>query len=767
MHTIKKIGVIWGFIAALACSRASAQDLVYDDALESGWENWSWASVSLNNANPVHGGTAAIKVTSGAYQALYLHHAVLDGSAYTNLALWIHGGSAGGQRLQVQATSSGNAQAAVQIPALAANSWAPVTISLHSLGVDTDPAFDGFWIQDRSGTTQPAFFVDDIKLVAASGPPPVITNAPVQLTLDASIVRGPISDLIYGVAFASSNELKLLNVPLNRSGGNAESRYNWKINAHNRAADYFFESIGDASGTAAGAESDQFVRDTKAGGAKPMLTVPMLGWGAKLGNNRAKLGSFSIAKYGAQTDRDPFFSDAGNGIISQNPLQYVIGNDPNDANVPTDTLFQQQWVQHLTNVWGSAGGSGVGYYFLDNEPSIWFSTHRDVHPVGPTMRELRDKSIQYATMLKAVQPNALVLGPEEWGWSGYFYSGYDQQYGSKFGWNNLPDRGTNGGADYLPWFLDQMRKQSLAQGQRLLDVFTVHYYPQGGEFSDNTSSSMQLLRNRSTRSLWDPNYSDQSWISDKVRLIPRLKEWVNQNYPGTPIGITEYNWGAEKHINGATTQADLLGILGREGVDIATRWTTPDGSTPTFKAIQMYRNYDGAHSTFGESSIPLTTPNPDNLSAFAAQRTDGALTVMIVNKQLTGSTPLTLSINHFSNSMSAHVYQLTSANVISKLPDLAIAGGVISNSLPSQSISLFVIESAASQSLIELAVQNNTETNLTLSAHSAAGQRYVIESSADFSSWKALMTNSPGSSSETFVLPRTASYQFYRALVTP
>jgi hypothetical protein len=767
MHAIKRIGLIWGFIAVVVCARASAQGLVYDDALRSGWENWSWATVSLNNANLAHEGAASIKVTAGAYQALYLHHSALDGSAYTNLVFWIDGGSSGGQRLQVQATSLGNAQDPVQLPALVADSWTQVTISLQSLGVDADPAFDGFWIQDRSGATQPAFFVDDINLVAASGPPPVITNSAVALSLDASIVRGSISELIYGVAFASSNELKLLNVPLNRSGGNAESRYNWKINAHNRAADYYFESIGDASGATAGAESDQFVRDTMAGGAKAMLTVPMIGWGAKLGNNRAKLGSFSIAKYGAQTDRDPFFTDAGNGIVSSSPLQYVVGNDPNDANVPADTLFQQEWVQHLTNLWGAAAGGGVGYYFLDNEPSIWFSTHRDVHPVGATMREIREKSIQYATMLKSVQPGALVLGPEEWGWSGYFYSGYDQQYGSKFGWSNLPDRGTNGGADYLPWFLDQMRKQSAIQGERLLDVFTVHYYPQGGEFSDNTSSTMQLLRNRSTRSLWDPSYTDQSWINDKVHLIPRLKQWVDQNYPGTRIGITEYNWGAEKHINGATAQADLLGIFGREGVDIATRWTTPDSATPAFKAIQMYRNYDGARSTFGQSSIPIAVPNPDNLSAFAAQRSDGALTVMVVNKQLSGSTPLTLSINHFSNSSVAHLYQLTGANVISKLPDLAITAGVISNTLPSPSISLFVVESAAPPASIQLVVKNITETNLTISTQSAAGKRFVIESTADFSSWKTLMTNSPGNSSETFVLPRAGSYQFYRALVQP
>ena len=44
---------------------------------------------------------------------------------------------------------------------------------------------------------------------------------------------------------------------------------------------------------------------------------------------------------------------------------------------------------------------------------------------------------------------------------------------------------------------------------------------------------------------------------------------MNTYYPGTPIGITEYNWGAEDHINGATAQADILGIFGREGLDMA------------------------------------------------------------------------------------------------------------------------------------------------------------------------------------------------------
>src|ERR1700687_1284555 len=101
-------------------------------------------------------------------------------------------------------------------------------------------------------------------------------------------------------------------------------------------------------------------------------------------------------------------------------------------------------------------------------------------------------------------------------------------------------------------------------------------------------------------------------------LIPRLRNWVNTYYDAdTPIGITEYNWGAEPYINGATAQADILGIFGREGLSMAARWTTPDASMPTYKAIKIYRNYDGNRSTFGDVSVSAIVPNPDNVAAFA------------------------------------------------------------------------------------------------------------------------------------------------------
>jgi hypothetical protein len=513
-------------------------------------------------------------------------------------------------------------------------------------------------------------------------------NPLVNISVDAAANVHPINPNIYGMAYASTSVLSDLNVRLNRLGGNNTSRYNWMVNADNRGSDWYFESIGDSSPTA-GERSDTFISQTRAGNAEPMLTIPMIGWVAKLGANRSKLASFSQAKYGAQTGADwQWFPDAGNGILAANG-QNVAGNDPNDSNVPSDANYQKSWVQAIVNKWGPASNAGLRYYILDNEHSLWHSTHRDVHPNGAGMDEVRQKIIDLATAIKAVDPTALVVGPEEWGWSGYLFSGADQQYGNLHGWSSLPDKASHGNMDYLPWLLGQLR----ADGRRLLDVFSVHYYPQGGEFGNDTSTSMQQLRNRSTRSLWDPNYVDQSWISDTVRLIPRLRNWADTYYvPGTPIAITEYNWGAEGHINGATTLADIFGIFGRERLDMAARWTTPDPSTPTYKAIKMYRNYDGSKSAFGDWSVSATAPNPDNVSAFGATRsTDGALTVMVISKYLSGTTPIALNVSNFAAGGAALAYQLTAANTISRLPDLTLNGGTLAATLPPQSITLFVV----------------------------------------------------------------------------
>ncbi len=591
----------------------------------------------------------------------------------------------------------------------------------------------------------------------------VVTNLPVNITINAQSNRHAINPMIYGTAFAgSAGELAELNCPVHRSGGNSETRYNWQANAHNHGADWYYETICEDSATPGGA-ADDFVQMSKDAGVDAMLTIPMIGWAPKINaaNRSQKLASYSIAKYGAQTGNDSqWFADAGNGISTSNSTP-ITWNDPNDANFATNSAFQRAWIQHLTNRWGTASNGGVRYYFLDNEHSIWHSSHQDIHPIGAKMTEIRDKCFEYAAMIKAVDTNAIVLGPEEWGWSGYFYSGYDQQYGSQHGWSFFPDRATNGGWDYLPWLLNQFRLQETNTHQRLLDYFTLHCYPQGGEFSDDISASMQSLRNRSTRSLWDTNYFDTSWIQSVVQLIPRMKSWVTNYYPGTKIGITEYNWGAEGSLNGATAQGDIFGIFGRENIDLATRWTTPASNSPAYNAMKLYRNYDGHKSTFGDQSIYAGGPNPDSVAVFSSLRsTDGAMTIVLINKQSGAGASATIFVTNFPTTGTAQVWQMAPAYGITRQNDLTFAGKTVTATVPPQSLTMLVLP-GAKPGLRPGGV--GAPGNARLWIDGQAGEKYVIESTTNLSGWTILQTNTLVTNSLSLTLPATGSKRWFRA----
>ena len=226
-------------------------------------------------------------------------------------------------------------------------------------------------------------------------------------------------------------------------------------------------------------------------------------------------------------------------------------------------------------------------------------------------------------------------------------------------------------------------------------------------------------------------------------LIPRMKNWVAAYYPGTKIGITEYNWGAEGNINGATAQADILGIFGREGLDLATRWTALATRTLAHKAMKMYRNYDGNKSTFGDTSVSAAGPNPDNVSAFAALRSsDNALTLMVINKQLTASATATVTITNRLLSGVGQVWQLTSANVINRLSDIHFTGSTFTNAVPAQSITLFVLPlgTLPPPPAMQPGSLSSTKT-FDLWLNGTAGQRYVLLSSTNLADWAPVQTN--------------------------
>jgi len=143
--------------------------VVYSDALAEGWENWSWdTQVNFTNAQPALDRRAIAVTYRKAFGGFSLRAPTpIDAGRYSGIVFWVHGGNAGKRSLTfyIQQSDSGGESRKAQFEA-PAGVWTPITISLSSL--DSPKTIKRLNIQDNSGKPQPAFYVDNVRLV--SGP---------------------------------------------------------------------------------------------------------------------------------------------------------------------------------------------------------------------------------------------------------------------------------------------------------------------------------------------------------------------------------------------------------------------------------------------------------------------------------------------------------------------------------------------------------------------------------------------------------------------
>lgn len=538
----------------------------------------------------------------------------------------------------------------------------------------------------------------------------VSPQAPV-LSVNAASGRRTISPYIYGLHYTTKEFADEINLPVRRWGGNDTTRYNWQANISNNGYDYYFENNRNITGNLS---ADQFIQRDNETGTRTVLTIPMIGWVAKDDDTAC---GFDVTKYNytpkpypdGRPAVDPFRTKCGTGItgVANGITTFYGPTDPRDTSIEAPPSYVQNWVEHLVDERTQASGQPL-FYALDNEPDLWNSTHADVHPAALSYDELRQRTLDYAPAIRAADPDAQILGPVSFGWSGFFYSALDLSEAAKNGYTSYPDREAHGNIPFVEWYLQQMRAAEQQTGDRPIDYLDLHFYPQNGvDLRDAGNPDMQALRLRSTRALWDPTYRDESWIGGDdqaedmryVRLIPRMRAWVNANYPGTKLAITEYNWGGLEHINGALAQADILGIFGREGVDLATLFDSPFGSgsfkpnLPGAFAFRMYRNYDGNGSMFGDTSVQATSSAQDQLAIYAAQRgSSGALTVMVINKT-SGTLRSQVNLTGFQHATSAKVFRYSATNptLIAQLAPQTVGASGFTADFPANSITLFEI----------------------------------------------------------------------------
>lgn len=510
-------------------------------------------------------------------------------------------------------------------------------------------------------------------------------GAQVTVTVDAAQDAHPISPLIYGMNFPDGAQLARGRIPLVRWGGNSTSRYNYQIDVSNTAADYFFENIPGCWNTAQSycaqppsnpedaSGANVFLQAAIQAGAAQLFTLPTIGWVAKpppayahpfpCGCPRSLLPN--------QDMFDPYDSSCGN---CKSGGQWLPPPAATTTSVAIDPAWAGGWVTYLTGRFGPSNGTRI--YALDNEPALWSSTHHDVRPQRLGYDELWQRMRDHAVGILAADPTALVAGPAEWGWPNYFCSDIDTSAGGCSA--SSTDRANHGGEELVAWLLDQARTYEQQNGRRILHYLDLHYYPQGGNPPDNL------------RSLWDPSYVDPSWINDTIRLLPRMRDWVAQHYPGTKIAISEYDFGHHSEPLGAITYAELLGIFGREGLDAATAWAPPGATENAFGAFMLYRNFDGAGGQFESTSVRATTSG-GGVAAFAATG-PARMTVVLVNQN---GAPAAVIVHVASfEALATAAFFTGSGPTVTRQPDAPVSNGQVSVTLPATSFGMLVVPRA-------------------------------------------------------------------------
>jgi hypothetical protein len=502
---------------------------------------------------------------------------------------------------------------------------------------------------EEAADTAPA-----VEFEAAAGEPSFVVY------INADDVVGEISPLVYGLSGATPEVIADLNPALVSWGGNPNTRYNWRLgNAWNAASDWVYLNTNyeynvEAMGVAA---HENFLRGAQEADAAVRLAVPTMGWVAK------------------DTQSCSFPQPDGNcgnaaGATCRSPGAIA---DPEQTSVRSTSDDIREMIAEMV-----AAGYPMAFIAMDNEPELWGFTHYDVHPECTTYQEILDKYLEYASAVREVAPDSAITGPVTCCWEFYWHSAA----GSR-------DEALHDNVPFLEWFLREVRAHDEAAGMRTLDVLDIHYYPEG-LYNDNADEETAARRLRSTRSLWDTEYTDESWINDRVALIPRMQALIAEHYPGTKLGISEWNWGADSTMNGALAAADVLGILGREDVHMAAYWRYPAADSPTYKVFQLYTNYDGEGSRFDGTALATSSADPERVTAYAALAEDGeTLRIMLINKQPATEMPLRVITENFPAGAEATRYTLDEGGWNETQEE--VANGRLTLTLPAYSATLLVL----------------------------------------------------------------------------
>lgn len=459
----------------------------------------------------------------------------------------------------------------------------------------------------------------------------------VSVTIDTASGKKAISPYIYGI----NSEADLSGVKVNAiiQTDPLVSSYNWENNLANNGTsntDALVSAYPESRRSEPGLYTDYLVkRASRYNVPSRYVTLQMMGKAA------GEIGS-------------ALWNDA---LFEKNDA-YLSRPDTEDG-----VVYMDEYVSFLVNKYDYAMNGGINGYFLGNEPENWSERYPIAVPKPVTADELIERSSELAYSVKKIDPTALVYGPSLNGIEAFININNPddwEQHGFEYSW-------------FIDYYLDGMKKASEETGTRLLDVLDVHYHTEATNgllepiisgndvFSNNT-------RLQATRILWDSAYTENSTSAilhnQHIPLIPTLAASIDMYYPGTKLSFSEYNFGGGDNVSGGIAAADALGIFAEYSVHMACAKPNTGDISYIKSALNIYTNYDGAGSGFGDTLVSSSNSNDNMSSVYAAVESgdESELKTVLINKNANSPKTAEIKIQSAYDFESAEVYSFNAGS---------------------------------------------------------------------------------------------------------
>jgi fibronectin type 3 domain-containing protein len=542
------------------------------------------------------------------------------------------------------------------------------------------------------------YVVTAVNAAGQSGNSNQASATPAMAVADVTITINPaqtktISPYIYGTNFYSGNTSPQPNFTFDRDGGNRWTAYNWETNASNAGSDYLYQNDAYLSSSNVPAEAVRsFIAGDQGAGLASLVTFQLQGYVSADESGPVPRPFPNLTRFKQVIEKKS----------TKDAAPFTLTPPTSDAHV-----YMDEFAWALDQKFLGQGIFGVSpahptFISLDNEPDLWNSTHEEIQgSTNISSTTYIAKTVTLAEALKDQFPNGMIFGPVNYG------------FGGIYSWQGDPTLSpTPGGTN---WFADKylagIKTASTAYGKPIVDVYDFHWY---SEATDGTTRVINLTGSsltdpqiqaivQSPRSLWDPTFTENSWITNSVlggpiQILSRLQAKISANNPGMKLSITEYENGGFNHIAGTIAQADNLGIFGSMGLFAANFWppgcpnTNPNCYSYTLAGFRAFRDFDGASANFGDTSLQSTSSAVQNVVVYASTDsiTPGRVVFVAINRS---NAQKFTAINGLALSGTAHLFQMTgpsaSAQTIVQpvsIGTMAVSGSSLTITLPAYSV---------------------------------------------------------------------------------